>query len=151
MVDWPCCAEFRPWLIGWRKSGLLVMLVNRPKRLVHGSTDQIPASFICPAINCGVMISHLQQEQFNVFKESGQIGTNIVLPAPFLKVIGLQPLAWPRGLAMAGLLLTLLMRLWPHEIRLVNELASVALEQLDRHFWPKPLSKNIRKNRPHTI
>ena len=40
-------------------------------------------------------------------------------------------------------LLTLLKRRRPHEIRMVNELASVALEQLDRHYVPKPPPKKI--------
>ena len=48
-------------------------------------------------------------------------------------------------------LLTLLKRRPGHEIRMVNELASVALEQLDRHYTPKPPQKKVRKFRPQKV
>ncbi len=50
-----------------------------------------------------------------------------------------------------GDLLTLLKRRRPHEILMVNELARVAFDQLDRHYVPKLPTKKIRKIRPKKV
>ena len=48
-------------------------------------------------------------------------------------------------------LLTLLKGRQAHEIRMVNELASVVFEQLDRHYVAKPPPKKVRKFRPPKV
>lgn len=48
-------------------------------------------------------------------------------------------------------LLTILKRREPHEIRMVTELASVAFDQLDRHYVVKPPPKKIQKFRPKKV